>query len=61
MLRWNVASTVVRPDPAGTDNHIFDKRKSTARIDGVVALAMGVGAAAAKPDSGNLDNWLLAQ
>lgn len=45
MLRSCVASVVVRPDPAGTDNFIFDKRKSTKRIDGVVALAMGVGAA----------------
>lgn len=45
VLRWNVASVVVRPDPAGTDNHVFDKRKSTGRIDGVVALAMAVGAA----------------
>jgi phage terminase large subunit-like protein len=44
-LRWNVASAVVREDPAGTDNWIFDKRKATGRIDGLVALAMGVGAA----------------
>lgn len=45
VLRSNVASTVVREDPAGTDNRIFDKRKSRGRIDGVVSLAMGVGAA----------------
>ncbi|WP_210201006.1 terminase large subunit [Cohaesibacter gelatinilyticus] len=45
VLRWNVTSAVVREDPAGTDNRIFDKRKSLARIDGVVALAMAVGAA----------------
>lgn len=45
LLRWNVASTVVRQDPAGTDNRIFDKRRSRSRIDGAVALAMGVGAA----------------
>lgn len=45
LLRWNVASAVVRQDPAGTDNRIFDKRKSTARIDGVVALAMALGLA----------------
>ena len=48
LLRWNVASTVIRQDPAGTDNKIFDKRKSRARIDGVVALAMGVGASVAR-------------
>ncbi len=45
VLRWNVASAVIRPDPAGTDNKVFDKRKSTGRIDGVVALAMAIGAA----------------
>lgn len=45
LLRWNAASAVIREDPAGTDNRIFDKRKSRARIDGIVALAMGVGAA----------------
>lgn len=43
LLRYNVASTVIRPDPAGTDNRIFDKRKSRARIDGVVALAQAAG------------------
>lgn len=42
-LRWNVSSVVVRQDPAGTDNRIFDKRKSLSRVDGVVALAMAIG------------------
>lgn len=45
VLRWNVASVVIRDDPAGTGNRIFDKRRATGRIDGAVALAMGVGAA----------------
>lgn len=44
-LTWNVASAVVREDPAGTDNWIFDKRRATGRIDGLVALAMALGAA----------------
>lgn len=44
MLRWNVASVVVRDDPAGTGNRIFDKRRATGRIDGAVALAMAAGA-----------------
>ena len=48
LLRWNVSNTVIREDPAGTDNKIFDKRRSTARIDGVVALAMAVGLAKAR-------------
>jgi len=51
LMRYNVASTVVRHDPAGTDNRIFDKRKSRARIDGCVALAMAVGLAATRKDS----------
>jgi phage terminase large subunit-like protein len=48
VLRWNAASAVIRQDPAGTDNRIFDKRKSSARIDGIVALAMAVGLAYAR-------------
>lgn len=44
-LRWNVSSAVVRNDPAGTDNWIFNKLKATGRIDGLVALAMAIGAA----------------
>lgn len=59
-LRWNVASAVVREDPAGTDNWIFDKRRATGRIDGLVALAMGIGAARDyggwKPPSSPWDN-----
>lgn len=43
VLRWNALSAVIRPDPAGTDNRVFDKRRSRARIDGVVALAMALG------------------
>lgn len=49
VLRYNAMSVVVRVDPAGTDNRIFDKRKSLARIDGVVALAMAVGLATWQP------------
>lgn len=45
LLRWNARSAVLRPNPAGTDDNIFDKRKSRARIDGIVALAMAMGAA----------------
>jgi phage terminase large subunit-like protein len=43
LMRRCVSSTVVRYDPAGTDNHIPDKRKSLNRIDGVSAGAMAVG------------------
>lgn len=45
VTRWQVASVAIRKDPAGTGNRIFDKNRAVARIDGVVALAMGVGAA----------------
>lgn len=45
VTRWQVSSTVIRKDPAGTGNHIFNKAKSTGRIDGMVALAEGIGAA----------------
>ncbi len=57
VLRWNVTSAVVREDPAGTDNRIFDKRKSLARIDGVVALAMAVGAACANTATDEQSFW----
>lgn len=49
VLTWNAASAVIRQDPAGTDNRVLDKRKSTGRIDGVVALAMAIGAAKRMP------------
>lgn len=45
LLRYNVSQAVVREDPAGTDNRIFDKKRSRARIDGIVAAAMAVGLA----------------
>jgi phage terminase large subunit-like protein len=45
VTRWQVSSTVIRKDPAGTGNHVFDKAKATGRIDGIVALAMAMGAA----------------
>jgi len=44
-LTWCSASAVLETDAKG--NRIFTKRKSTGRIDGVVALAMAVGAASA--------------
>jgi phage terminase large subunit-like protein len=46
VLTWNAASAVIETDRQ--QNRIFTKRKSLARIDGVVGLAMGVGAAIAR-------------
>jgi len=48
VLTWNAASAMTEADRQL--NRVFTKRKSTGRIDGVVALAMAVGAAeTAKP------------
>jgi phage terminase large subunit-like protein len=49
-LNWNAASAVIEADAKG--NRIFTKRKSTGRIDGIVALAMAVGYAAAGEEEG---------
>ncbi len=53
VLAWNVGSAVVREDPVG--NQVLDKKKSKARIDGAVALAMAVGLADAR-DAGPQDS-----
>ena len=45
LLRAHVSATVIRLDPAGTDNKIFDKRKSIGRIDGIVSSAQAIGLA----------------
>jgi phage terminase large subunit-like protein len=42
VLTWNAANAIIVPDPAG--NRKFEKVKATGRIDGMVALAMAVGA-----------------
>ena len=42
-LAWCAASAVHMADPKG--NRVYDKRKSTGRIDGLVALAMAAGLA----------------
>ena len=41
VLGWNAASAVHRTDDKA--NRIYDKRKSTGRIDGLVAVAMAIG------------------
>ncbi len=43
VLTWNSSSAQVEADPKG--NRIFTKRKSTGRIDGIVASAMAIGMA----------------
>jgi len=46
VLTWNAASAVIESDRQ--NNRVFTKRRSLARIDGVVALAMAAGAAVAR-------------
>ncbi|CAI2407634.1 Phage terminase-like protein, large subunit [Serratia liquefaciens] len=56
-LRWNAASAVIETDQK--NNRIFAKKKSTGRIDGVVASAMAIGAADGEvEDDFNLDDFL---
>ena len=49
LLYYNASCVVLRHDPSGVGNFIFNKDKSKGRIDGVVALAMGVGYAKLHP------------
>ena len=49
-LRWNILSAVTVTDPS--NNRRFEKKKSTGRIDGCVALAMAVGLHMAYPEGG---------
>ena len=47
VLTWNAANAKAENDPAG--NRKITKRKSTGRVDGMVALAMAVGLHAKEP------------
>jgi phage terminase large subunit-like protein len=55
-LRWNSASAVIEAD--AKNNRIFTKRKSTGRIDGLVALVMAIGYAFNEATEENLDDFL---
>lgn len=57
-LRWNAASAVLEAD--AKDNRIFTKKKSTGRIDGVVAAAMAVGTALESDGVDDTEDWLAA-
>ena len=52
VMRWNVASVGVEIDPAGSRK--FSKRKSTGRIDGLIALVMAVNMARLHGDKGSV-------
>ncbi|TCK37981.1 phage terminase large subunit-like protein [Paraburkholderia sp. BL8N3] len=57
-LRWNSASAVIEAD--AKNNRIFTKRKSTGRIDGLVALCMAIGYAFNEAEVENLDDFINA-
>lgn len=48
VLTWNAASAVLVSD--AKENRVFDKRKATGRIDGIVAAAMARGACEEEPE-----------
>lgn len=55
-LRWNASAAVTEADQK--ENRIFAKKKSTGRIDGVVASAMAIGAAEGyEPDDGDVEGF----
>ncbi|MHB9321569.1 terminase large subunit [Phytobacter diazotrophicus] len=55
-LRWNASSAVTEADQK--ENRIFAKKRSTGRIDGVVASAMAIGAAEGDiADEGDIDDF----
>jgi phage terminase large subunit-like protein len=56
VLTWNSASAVVVKDEQ--ESRVFSKRRSTGRIDGLVALAMGVGAVKAPAESFDVEAWI---
>lgn len=57
ILTWCAANSVVDEDAAG--NRKLNKKKSTGRIDGMIALAMAIGGAVTlEQESGGLDDFL---
>lgn len=55
-LRWNAANAVTEEDK--NENRVFSKRRSNGRIDGIVALAMAVGAAEdVEADDGDIEGF----
>jgi phage terminase large subunit-like protein len=58
VTHWQVSSTVIRNDPAGTGNRVFDKARAVGRIDGIVAIAMAAGTADMRIDLQDLSGFL---
>jgi phage terminase large subunit-like protein len=57
VLTYCSASAVLEADATG--NKKWEKRKSTGRIDGIVALSMAVGCAETHQQSRPAGSWLL--
>jgi phage terminase large subunit-like protein len=55
VLTWNSASAVLSSDAKG--NRLFDKRRSTGRIDGIVSLCMAMGAADSDEQGADLSEF----
>lgn len=58
VTRWQVSSVVIRMDPSGAGNRVFNKAKAVGRIDGVVSLAMADGAAEMRLPTRSLKGFL---
>lgn len=56
VLRWNSSAAVLETDPSG--NRKWTKKKSTGRIDGMVAATMAVGAAAVADTADDISDFL---
>lgn len=58
VTRWQVSGVVIRMDPSGAGNRVFNKAKAVGRIDGTVSLAMAAGAAEMKLPTRSLKGFL---
>lgn len=58
VTRWQVSSVVIRQDPSGAGNRVFNKAKAVGRIDGIVGLAMADGAAEMRLPTRSLAGFL---
>lgn len=58
VTRWQVSGVVIRMDPSGAGNRVFNKAKAVGRIDGTVSLAMATGAAEMRLPTRSLAGFL---
>jgi phage terminase large subunit-like protein len=52
VMRWMASNCAVQTDPAGNIKPTKDEKKSTGKIDGIVALVMALARATADNDDG---------